>query len=55
MSTLWFSPSPPLSSPQTCKDTLDIGALTKASDFVKAFVLGFQVEVSLAGVRVWLG
>lgn len=31
---------------QTCKETQDIGALTKAADFVKAFVLGFQVEVS---------
>lgn len=32
---------------QTCKDTQDVGALTKAADFVKAFVLGFQVEVSM--------
>lgn len=32
---------------QTCKDTKDVSALTKAADFVKAFVLGFQVEVSL--------
>lgn len=32
---------------QTCKETQDIGSLTKASDFVKAFVLGFQVEVSI--------
>lgn len=31
---------------QTCKNTQDIGSLTKAADFVKAFVLGFQVEVS---------
>lgn len=31
---------------QTCKETQDIGALTKAADFVKAFILGFQVEVS---------
>ena len=31
---------------QTCKDTQDIGSLTKAADFVKAFILGFQVEVS---------
>lgn len=31
---------------QTCKDTKDVSALTKAADFVKAFVLGFQVEVS---------
>lgn len=31
---------------QTCKETQDIGSLTKAADFVKAFVLGFQIEVS---------
>lgn len=32
---------------QTCKETQDIGSLTKAADFVKAFVLGFQIEVSI--------
>ncbi|XP_059504303.1 RNA-binding protein PNO1 [Stegostoma tigrinum] len=37
---------------KTCKDTQDISALTKASDFVKAFVLGFQVEDALALVRL---
>lgn len=31
---------------QTCKETKDASALTKAADFVKAFILGFQVEVS---------
>uniref|UniRef100_A0A8C1H9S6 RNA-binding protein PNO1 n=1 Tax=Cyprinus carpio carpio TaxID=630221 RepID=A0A8C1H9S6_CYPCA len=31
---------------KTCRETSDIGALTRAADFVKAFVLGFQVEVS---------
>jgi rRNA processing protein Krr1/Pno1 len=31
---------------RTCKDTKDVSALTKAADFVKAFILGFQVEVS---------
>lgn len=31
---------------QTCKETQEISALTKAADFVKAFILGFQVEVS---------
>lgn len=31
---------------QTCKETKDVSALTKAADFVKAFLLGFQVEVS---------
>ncbi|KAI5611586.1 RNA-binding protein PNO1 [Silurus asotus] len=37
---------------KTCKETQDIGALTKASDFVKAFILGFQVEDALALVRL---
>ncbi|XP_072437638.1 RNA-binding protein PNO1 [Chiloscyllium punctatum] len=37
---------------KTCKDTQDIGALTKAADFVKAFVLGFQVEDALALIRL---
>ena len=32
---------------QTCKDTTDIGALQKAADFVRAFTLGFEVDVSL--------
>lgn len=31
---------------QTCKETQDITSLQRAADFVKAFVLGFQVEVS---------
>lgn len=37
---------------KTCKETQDIGALTKAADFVKAFVLGFQVEDALALMRL---
>ncbi|XP_051945387.1 RNA-binding protein PNO1-like [Xyrauchen texanus] len=37
---------------KTCRETHDIGALTKASDFVKAFVLGFQVEDALALIRL---
>lgn len=32
---------------QTCKQTTDIGALQKAADFVRAFTLGFEVDVSL--------
>ncbi|XP_073690401.1 RNA-binding protein PNO1 [Garra rufa] len=37
---------------RTCKDTKDIGALTRAMDFVRAFVLGFQVEDALALIRL---
>ncbi|XP_077352033.1 RNA-binding protein PNO1 [Festucalex cinctus] len=37
---------------KTCKDTQDIASLTKAADFVKAFILGFQVEDALALVRL---
>lgn len=37
---------------KTCKETQDIAALTKAADFVKAFVLGFQVEDALALLRL---
>ncbi|ROL44282.1 RNA-binding protein PNO1 [Anabarilius grahami] len=37
---------------KTCKETQDIGALTRAADFVKAFILGFQVEDALALIRL---
>ncbi|XP_023129759.1 RNA-binding protein PNO1 [Amphiprion ocellaris] len=37
---------------KTCKETQDIGSLTKAADFVKAFILGFQVEDALALIRL---
>lgn len=32
---------------QTCKDTKDIGSLQKAADFVRAFTLGFEVDVRI--------
>uniref|UniRef100_A0A2K5RAH7 RNA-binding protein PNO1 n=1 Tax=Cebus imitator TaxID=2715852 RepID=A0A2K5RAH7_CEBIM len=34
---------------RTCKETKDVSALTKAADFVKAFILGFQVESRAIG------
>ncbi|XP_060026038.1 RNA-binding protein PNO1 isoform X1 [Lagenorhynchus albirostris] len=37
---------------KTCKETKDVSALTKAADFVKAFLLGFQVEDALALIRL---
>ncbi|KAL5009231.1 hypothetical protein ScPMuIL_014812 [Solemya velum] len=37
---------------KTCKQTTDIGALQKAADFVRAFTLGFEVDDSLALVRL---
>ncbi|RLW06881.1 hypothetical protein DV515_00003937 [Chloebia gouldiae] len=36
----------------TCQETKDLSALTKAADFVKAFILGFQVEDALALIRL---
>lgn len=37
---------------KTCKETQDIASLTKAADFIKAFILGFQVEDALALIRL---
>ncbi|NXC39397.1 PNO1 protein, partial [Penelope pileata] len=37
---------------KTCRETKDLSALTKAADFVKAFILGFQVEDALALIRL---
>merc|ERR1711962_56588 len=37
---------------RSCKDTSDIGNIQKAEDFVKAFMLGFEVEDALALLRL---
>jgi len=37
---------------KSCKETTDVGSIQKAADFVKAFVLGFEVEDALALVRL---
>lgn len=39
---------------QTCKDTKDIGSLQKAADFVRAFTLGFEVDVSIVRENITL-
>lgn len=39
---------------QTCKDTKDIGSLQKAADFVRAFTLGFEVDVSIVRENIIL-
>ena len=37
---------------RTCKDTEDVTLIQKASDFVKAFIYGFEVEDALAIIRL---
>lgn len=37
---------------KTCNETNEISALQKAADFIKAFVIGFEVEDSLALIRL---
>merc|ERR1712135_62309 len=37
---------------RSCKDTSDIGNIQKAEDFVKAFMLGFEVDDALALLRL---
>lgn len=39
---------------QTCKDTKDIGSLQKAADFVRAFTLGFEVDVRIVRENIIL-
>ena len=39
---------------QTSEHTQDIGSLQKAADFVKAFILGFAIDVRLSPPRVVL-
>merc|ERR1712051_583295 len=37
---------------RTCKDTEDVTLIQKASDFVKAFILGFDCDDALAIIRL---
>jgi len=47
-----FNMSKKLVEIRSCKDTSDIGNIQKAEDFVKAFMLGFEVDDALALLRL---
>jgi len=47
-----FNMSKKLVEIRSCKDTGDIGNIQKAEDFVKAFMLGFEVDDALALLRL---
>ena len=37
---------------QVCKDTVDVGALQKGADYIKAFTLGFDVKVCRRTIKI---
>lgn len=37
---------------RTCKETQDIGAIQKSADFIKAFMLGFELKDAIALLRL---
>lgn len=37
---------------KTCEATVDVGAIQKAADFLKAFMLGFQLQDAVAVLRL---
>jgi len=47
-----FNMSKKLVEIRSCKDTSDVGNIQKAEDFVKAFMLGFEVDDALALLRL---
>jgi len=47
-----FNMSKKLVEIRSCKDTGDIGNIQKSEDFVKAFMLGFEVDDALALLRL---
>lgn len=39
-----------INDPQTCSSTKDVGALEKATEYIKAFLVGFELEVCCSEV-----